>query len=64
MRNMLCAVEDPRIIFSQSHVYEIPCSCGSFDFGTTRKLSKIGTPEHKRSCRPSQYEKSAVGEHA
>ncbi|KAJ7316438.1 hypothetical protein JRQ81_002600 [Phrynocephalus forsythii] len=63
IQQMLWSAKDKMNPFATAGVYQIPCSCGQVDIGTTKCKIQTRIREHERHCRLKPPEKSAVAEH-
>lgn len=65
LRNQLTRLKGRLPVNKQSGVvYKIPCSCGKYYIGETKRRLETRLKEHKDACRNCNYEKSAIAEHA
>lgn len=65
LRSILTRVKDKLPMEKKSMVvYKIPCSCGKFYIGETRRRLETRMKEHQDACREGLLKKSAIAEHA
>jgi predicted GIY-YIG superfamily endonuclease len=65
LRNQLTKVKGILPTVKQSGVvYKIPCSCGKFYIGETKRRLETRMKEHIDACKKCSMEKSAIAEHA